>query len=232
MSNATAEKKTVLECRGIEKTYDDGTRKLHILRGVDLAVQAGEVLAITGPSGVGKSTLLQIMGTLDVPSAGELFFQGKSVWKLGRSEVNRIRNQEIGFVFQFYHLLPEFNALENVMMPALCKGVSKSKCSDRATALLERVGLADRMTHKPGQLSGGEQQRVAIARALFNDPSALLCDEPTGNLDQSTGTSVLELLWDLNERDGVTLVLVTHDERLAARAHRWIRIQDGQSHPV
>ena len=155
----------------------DGTRTLDILRGVDLAVNRGEVLAITGPSGVGKSTLLHLMGTLDVPTAGEVLFHGNSVWKAGRAEVNRIRNREIGFVFQFYHLLPEFTALENVMMPALCKGESQAKCLARAEALIARVGLSDRATHKPGQLSGGEQQRVAIARALVTDPAILLADE-------------------------------------------------------
>ncbi len=230
MSNA--EKKIILECRGLTKVYDDGTRKLDILRGVDIAVNAGEVLAITGPSGVGKSTLLHLLGTLDVPTQGEVFFHGKSVWKAGRTAVNRIRNREIGFVFQFYHLLPEFSALENVMMPALCKGATRAKCDARAKALIERVGLTDRMLHKPGQLSGGEQQRVAIARALFNGPSVLLCDEPTGNLDERTGSSVLDLLWDLNTSDNATLVLVTHDERLAAKAHRWIRIHEGRAEPA
>ena len=224
--------KIVLECRGVEKVYDDGTRKLNILRGVDLAVNAGEILAITGPSGVGKSTLLHILGTLDVPSSGSVLFHGNDVWKAGRAAVNRIRNEEIGFVFQFYHLLPEFSALENVMMPALCRGVRAGACRARATALIKRVGLADRMTHKPGQLSGGEQQRIAIARALFNEPSVLLCDEPTGNLDENTGSSVLDLLWDLNTRDNATLVLVTHDERLAKRAHRWIRIHEGRAEQV
>lgn len=224
--------KIVLECRGVEKVYDDGTRKLNILRGVDLAVNAGEILAITGPSGVGKSTLLHILGTLDVPSSGSVLFHGNDVWKAGRAAVNRIRNEEIGFVFQFYHLLPEFSALENVMMPALCRGVRAGACRARATALIKRVGLADRMTHKPGQLSGGEQQRIAIARALFNEPSVLLCDEPTGNLDENTGSSVLDLLWDLNTRDNATLVLVTHDERLAKRAHRWIRIHEGLAEQV
>lgn len=230
MSNA--EGKVVLECRGVEKIYDDGTRKLNILRGVDLAVRSGEILAITGPSGVGKSTLLHLLGTLDVPSSGSVLFHGNDVWKAGRTEVNRIRNEEIGFVFQFYHLLPEFSALENVMMPALCRGKRAATCRERATALIERVGLADRMTHKPGQLSGGEQQRIAIARALFNEPSVLLCDEPTGNLDENTGSSVLDLLWDLNTRDNATLVLVTHDERLAKRAHRWIRIHEGRAEHV
>ena len=222
----------VLECRGVTKVYDDGTRKLDILRGVDLAVYQGEILAITGPSGVGKSTLLHLIGTLDVPSEGEVLFHGNSVWKAGRTEVNRIRNRELGFVFQFYHLLPEFSALENVMMPALCQGARQSHCLARAEELITRVGLADRKTHKPGQLSGGEQQRVAIARALYNNPSVLLCDEPTGNLDERTGSSVLDLLWDLNTKDGATLVLVTHDERLAAKAHRWVRIHEGRAEHV
>ncbi len=217
----------VLECRGIVKTYSDGARELRILRGIDLDVCEGEIMAITGPSGVGKSTLLHIVGTLDRPTSGEILFRGKTLTKLGRRAVNQIRNKEIGFVFQFYHLLPEFTALENVMMPALCKGARRSACRGRATELLAKVGLEERMTHKPGQLSGGEQQRVAIARALFNKPSVVLADEPTGNLDERTGAEIMELLWQLNATDKITLVVVSHDEHLAAQAHRWVHLHDG-----
>ncbi len=221
----------VIECRGVTKSYHDGTRELSILRGVDLEVHEGEILAISGPSGVGKSTLLHIMGTLDKPSGGEVFFRDKALTKTSWAGVNEIRNREIGFVFQFYHLLPEFSALENVMMPAVCKGAPRAACRQRAEELLGKVGLAERMTHKPGQLSGGEQQRAAIARALFNGPSVVLSDEPTGNLDENTSSSILELLWSLNTRDGVTLVIVTHDEQLAARAHRWVHLHAGKAFP-
>jgi len=221
---------SIVECRNLVKTYNDGSRELRILRNVDLAVHEGEILAICGASGVGKSTLLHIIGTLDRPTSGEIFFREQPLLKMGRKAVNRIRNEEIGFVFQFYHLLPEFTAFENVMMPALSQGKRKSECAARATELLEKVGLAERMTHKPGQLSGGEQQRVAIARALFNGPSVVLADEPTGNLDEKTGAGIIELLWNLNTNDGCTLVLVTHDEALAERAHRWVQIHDGQAH--
>jgi lipoprotein-releasing system ATP-binding protein len=221
----------IIECHNIEKVYTDGTRELRILTGVNLVVEAGCMLAISGPSGVGKSTLLHIMGTLDRPSGGEVRFNGTAYKAMSRPAINRLRNQEIGFVFQFYHLLPEFNALENTMMPALCKGGHSKEYADRAEELLVRVGLKERMTHKPGQLSGGEQQRVAIARALFNKPSVLLTDEPTGNLDESTGGSIIDLLWSLNADDNVTTVIVTHDEQLAARADRWVQIHDGRAIP-
>ncbi len=217
----------IIECRGVAKAYHDGARTLEILRGVDLAVPEGKILAISGPSGVGKSTLLHIMGTLDKPTCGEVLFRGDPLHRMGAGRVNAIRNREIGFVFQFYHLLPEFTALENVMMPSLCKGAGRRACLGRAEALLEKVGLAERMTHKPGKLSGGEQQRVAIARALFNSPAVVLTDEPTGNLDERTGQEIVELLWNLNADDGVTLVLVTHDESLARRAHHWTAIHGG-----
>lgn len=220
---------SVLECRNVVKTFSDGTRVLEILRGVDLTVPEGEILAISGPSGVGKSTLLHIMGTLDRPSGGDVFFGGKALSKMSRRNVNRLRNQEIGFVFQFYHLLPEFTALENVMMPALSQGKRIASCRGRAEELLKVVGLDDRMEHKPGKLSGGEQQRVAIARALFNEPSVILADEPTGNLDETTGAGIVELLWDLNRRQNVTLVMVTHDEALAAQAHRWVHLHEGKA---
>lgn len=219
----------VIECRDLHKTYHDGSRELPILRGVNLQVNAGEILAITGPSGVGKSTLLHLLGTLDRPSAGELRYHGRDVATMGRAEINRLRNEDLGFVFQFYHLLPEFNALENVMMPALCKGARRAASAARAEELLVRVGLQERMTHKPGQLSGGEQQRVAIARALFNQPSVVLCDEPTGNLDEKTGASILELLWELNAGRITTLVLVTHDESLAERADRRVHLHGGRT---
>ena len=220
---------SVLTCKNVHKVYHDGDRELKILTGIDLDVREGEILAISGPSGVGKSTLLHIMGTLDKPSEGDILYRDNALSTMGNQEVNRIRNEEIGFVFQFYHLLPEFTALENVMMPAISKGMSRAKARPRARELLHTVGLAERMTHKPGQLSGGEQQRVAIARALYNKPSVILSDEPTGNLDEHTGGSIVELLWKLNEEQGVTLVVVTHDEALAAKAHRWIHIHDGQA---
>ena len=221
----------VLECQKVVKTYHDGSRELRILRGVDLAVPEGRITTISGPSGVGKSPLLHLMGTLDRPTDGEILFRGHPLGKMRRRAVNQVRNKDIGFVFQFYHLLPEFTAIENVMMPALCKGARRSACNDRAAELLDKVGLAERMTHKPGQLSGGEQQRVAIARALFNSPSIVFTDEPTGNLDEHTGQGIIELLWELNATDHITLVIVTHDEQLAAKADRWVHLHEGLAHP-
>lgn len=220
----------VIECKNVVKSYHDGSRELRILRGIDMVVYEKQILVISGPSGVGKSTLLHIIGTLDRPTDGEVLFRDKSLTKMSRSAINRIRNEQIGFVFQFYHLLPEFTALENVMMPALCRGATRRACRERAEALLTKVGLAERMTHKPGQLSGGEQQRVAIARALFNKPSVVLADEPTGNLDEATGAGIIELLWSLNQSEGMTLAVVTHDEALAERGHRWVHIHEGRAY--
>jgi len=219
----------VIECRQLVKTYRDANRELQILRGIDLEILEGEILAISGPSGVRKSTLLHLIGTLDRPTSGEILFRDKALTSLSRRAINRIRNEEIGFVFQFYHLLPEFTALENVMMPAICKGARRKVCKDRAAESLRKVGLEDRMTHKPGELSGGEQQRVAIARALFNNPSVVLADEPTGNLDERTGEGITELLWNLNATDRMTLVIVTHDEQFAGKAHRWVHLHEGQT---
>jgi lipoprotein-releasing system ATP-binding protein len=221
----------VIECRKVVKTYYDAGRELRILRGIDLSIYEGEVMAISGPSGAGKSTLLHLIGTLDRPTSGEILFRDTAISKLGRRAVDQIRNKQVGFVFQFYHLLPEFTALENVMMPAVCKGARRAACRDRGVELLTKVGLEDRMTHKPGQLSGGEQQRVAIARALFNSPSVILADEPTGNLDERTGEGIMDLLWKLNETDLITLIIVSHDEKLAVRAHRWIHLHEGVATP-
>lgn len=219
----------ILECRHISKVYRDAEKMLEILRGVNLQVPRGKIMAISGPSGAGKSTLLHIMGTLDHPTSGEVLFNGISYAAMSRREVNRLRNRYIGFVFQFYHLLPEFTAMENVMMPALCAGASRWACRERAEELLVKVGLQDRMHHKPGRLSGGEQQRVAIARALFNRPALALCDEPTGNLDERTGADIIALLFDLNRQERTTFVLVTHDERLAERADCWAALHTGQA---
>lgn len=217
----------VIECKQVVKTYSDGSRELHILRGVDLAVQEGEILAITGASGVGKSTLLHIIGTLDRPTQGVVEFRGRPILRMGPAAVNRIRNEQIGFVFQFYHLLPEFTALENVMMPGLCRGRKVRNCRDRAVELLEKVGLAERMTHKPGMLSGGEQQRVAIARALYNEPAVVLADEPTGNLDPETAADVFAMLLKLARGAGLALLIATHNTELAARMDRTVRLQNG-----
>lgn len=219
----------VIACKAVRKVYNDGNRELVVLSGVDLEVPEGKLLTITGPSGVGKSTLLHIMGTLDKPSSGDVLFRGENLRSLGSAKINYIRNREIGFVFQFYHLLPEFTALENVMMAALSKGARKQDCQERAEELLEQVGLRERSTHKPGQLSGGEQQRVAIARALFNRPSVLLCDEPTGNLDERTGVGIVDLLCELNKNAGVTLVIVTHDDSIAAKADLWVSLHAGRA---
>lgn len=219
----------VITCKDVRKVYHDGSRELVVLNGIDLQVPEGKLLTITGPSGVGKSTLLHIMGTLDKPSSGDVFFRGDNLRSLGGAKINHIRNREIGFVFQFYHLLPEFTALENVMMAALNKGARRKDCLDRAEELLHQVGLRERMTHKPGQLSGGEQQRVAIARALFNRPTVLLCDEPTGNLDEHTGAGIVDLLCELNAAAKVTLVIVTHDDTIALKADHWTALHEGKA---
>jgi len=219
----------VIACKEVRKVYHDGSRELVVLDEITLGVPENKILAISGPSGVGKSTLLHIMGTLDKPSEGDVLFRGLSLKRMGGARINYVRNQEIGFVFQFYHLLPEFTALENVMMAALNKGKRKKDCLARTEQLLEQVGLKERMTNKPGQLSGGEQQRVAIARALFNEPSVLLCDEPTGNLDEQTGSGIVELLWKLNAENGVTVVVVTHDDAIAQRADHWVSLHDGKA---
>ncbi len=219
-----------IECRNVCKSFVDGERELHILQGINLEVHDKEIVTIVGPSGVGKSTLLHIIGTLDRPTSGEVLFRGKALSSLGRQAINHIRGKEIGFVFQFYHLLPEFTAIENLMMPALAQGYARRECRERAEYLLDLVGLSDRLEHKPGQLSGGEQQRVAIGRALFNRPSVVLADEPTGNLDERTGEGIIELLWKLNTEEGLTLVLVTHEASLATQAHRNIHLHEGEAY--
>jgi len=211
------------------KVYGDGHRVV-VLDGLDLTVAPGEVVAIIGQSGVGKSTLLHILGTLDRPTGGRVFFEGQDVFALDEKQQAAFRNRSIGFVFQFHHLLPDFDAVENVMMPALIQGVRRSEAYARARALLERVGLGDRLDHRPGQLSGGELQRVAIARALVQSPKALLADEPTGNLDPATAAEVHQLLLELNRERGTTLVLVTHNEELARLAHRSLRLYQGRLH--
>lgn len=220
----------LLTARNIHKKYQQGISSLHILKGVDLDIHEGEVLALVGPSGAGKSTLLHILGGLDRPSEGDVLLEGKSVYTVSDVERARIRNQHIGFVFQFYHLLPEFTALENVALPTmLTNGAGKSLTKNgRAQELLDRVGLKERVTHRPHELSGGEQQRVAIARALVNKPKIVLCDEPTGNLDSATGDAIIELLLEMNKSDHQTLVIVTHDEKIAVRSHRVVRIKDGK----
>jgi len=215
------------------KAFRVGGRTLWVLKGVSMEVARGEVLAVLGASGAGKSTLLHILGALDSPTTGEVILEGKSISALPDGERARLRNRTFGFVFQFYHLLPELTALENVVLPtmvSLSLGEWRRRRAsfwERAAELLEKVGLADRAVHRPSQLSGGERQRVAIARALVNSPDVLLCDEPTGNLDSASGKGIRELLWSLRGEEGLTIVLVTHDQRLAAEADRTKRIVDG-----
>ncbi|MFA5339887.1 MAG: ABC transporter ATP-binding protein [Candidatus Omnitrophota bacterium] len=217
----------MIEARALRKVYKNGAKELEVLKGVDLKVKRSEVLAVLGPSGAGKSTLLHLLGGLDSPTAGEVLIGGTDIYALGDNERAKIRNRKIGFVFQFYHLLPEFDALENVILPLMIKGGGRD-LRERGAGLLKAVGLEDRMNHRPGQLSGGEQQRVAIARALINEPELLLCDEPTGNLDSESGENIIELLWELNKSRKMTLMIVTHDAQIAKAAQRVLHIRDGK----
>lgn len=218
----------LLEVNSLCKTYASGSNRVEVLKGIDLTLAAGTTTALVGASGAGKSTLLQILGTLDRPSAGTVLFKGEDIFKKSDSELAMFRNQSIGFVFQFHHLLPEFTALENVMMPCLIAKTPKAEAKAVAEELLADVGLAHRLTHRPGELSGGEQQRVAIARALALSPQLLLADEPTGNLDMKTSEGVHALLNDLQQKRGLTMIVVTHNEYLAAAMGRTIRLLDGR----
>ena len=213
----------IIQATGIHKSFGP----LEVLKGIDFQAAPGEIVSIMGASGAGKSTLLQILGTLSKPDSGSLVIDGVNVLELGRRDLAAFRNGKIGFVFQFHHLLPEFTALENVMIPALIAGQSKAAAKSEAQRLLDVMGLSDRLSHKPSELSGGQQQRVAVARALVNSPAVLLADEPSGNLDSAAKANLHQLLLDLREQFGQTIVLVTHDESLAAAADRTLHMTDG-----
>jgi lipoprotein-releasing system ATP-binding protein len=216
----------LVSVKNVTKTFEHEGRSLEVLKGIDLDIGTGEMVTIVGPSGAGKSTLLHLIGTLDVPTAGRILYDGRDVTRLGSSELAEFRNRSIGFVFQFHHLLPEFNALENVMMPGLIQG--RRRFEDRARQLLHEVGLSERLTHRPGELSGGEQQRVALARALLMEPKLVLADEPTGNLDSQTSAAVHSLFFDLNRRHGITFLIVTHSRDFAAMMPRQVSMKDGR----
>jgi len=217
----------ILSARAASKTYRLGKRSLEVLRGVSLDVARGDFLALSGASGAGKSTLLHLYGGLDSPTAGEIWFSGKNLAQLPESEITKLRNTKIGFIFQAYHLLPELDALENVCLPARMARVPAAQAERRGRELLARVGLAARVDHKPYELSGGEQQRVAIARALMNEPELILADEPTGNLDSHTGAEIIDLLASLRTEKNTTLIIATHDASVAARAPRAVHLLDG-----
>jgi len=219
---------SLLEVSDLYKSFGTKASKIEVLKGINLKVAAGETIALVGASGAGKSTLLHVMGTLDRPTSGRVLFGNDDVLQMGDKELARFRNRSIGFVFQFHHLLPEFSALENTMMPLLISGMKKDEAEKGAAGLLADVGLAHRMTHKPGELSGGEQQRVAIARALVMSPRLLLADEPTGNLDMKSSDEIHDILAGINREKGITLIIVTHNERLAARMGKTIRMVDGR----
>jgi lipoprotein-releasing system ATP-binding protein len=219
---------SLLEVKELYKSYGSGEAKVEVLKGIDLTVAGGDTIALVGPSGAGKSTLLHVMGTIDRPTSGQVLFEGEEIFNLADQTLAGFRNRAIGFVFQFHHLLPEFTALENVIMPLLIGGTKRSQAEGRGRELLESVGLKHRMTHRPGELSGGEQQRVAIARALVRSPRLLLADEPTGNLDMKTSEEVHDLLYSIQRSTGVSLVIVTHNEHLAAGMNRIIRLVDGR----
>ena len=216
----------LVSVQNVTKTFEHEGRSLEVLRGIDLDIGSGEMVTLVGPSGAGKSTLLHLIGTLDLPTDGRILYDGHDVTRLGSSDLAEFRNRSIGFVFQFHHLLPEFTALENVMMPGLIQG--RRRFEDRAKQLLDEVGLSERITHRPGELSGGEQQRVALARALLMKPKLVLADEPTGNLDSQTSASVHSLFFDLNRRHGITFLIVTHSRDFADMMPRRVSMKDGR----
>ena len=218
----------ILSSKGLKKNYQSGPVQLEVLRGINLEIQKGEIVSVVGPSGAGKSTLLHLLGGLDRPTSGTVYWDNQDIFSLSDYELANLRNSMVGFLFQFHHLLSEFTALENVGIPRRMRGISARESHQKAQSLLESLGLGDRSHHRPGELSGGEQQRVALARALINDPPILLADEPTGNLDHHTGQQVLEVLWDLRVKREQTIIIVTHDPAVAERADRCIRVDEGQ----
>ena len=218
----------LLITKNLHKSFHINGQELHILKGIDITIYQGEMIAIMGASGVGKSTLLNILGALDRPTTGEIIFSGTNIFEKSDAELASFRNRKVGFVFQFHHLLPEFNALENVMLPTMILKMDQRKAMSLAKDVLSRVGLKDRMKHRPGELSGGEQQRVAIARALITNPGIVLADEPTGNLDSHTGEDVFALLKRINREYNTTFVIVTHNEKLALQTDRILKMVDGK----
>ncbi len=217
----------MLKAIDLSRSYKEGLKEVHALKGVSLEVKKGEILGIIGPSGAGKSTLLHLLGGLDIPTKGTVLLDGKDIYNMRDSARCRIRNRRMGFVFQFYHLLPEFSALENVMLPAMIGGQDRRAISQKAKNLLESVGLGPRIEHKPSELSGGEAQRVAIARSLMNDPDIVLCDEPTGNLDSEMSEGIYRLIFKLKNENDRTFVIATHHEEFIRKADRIVRIKDG-----
>ena len=228
MNEAHAVRDTVIHCENLGKTYAEGKLHTPVFDALELRISTGETVAILGASGAGKSTLLHLLGGLDTPTAGEVYVAGKKMSALSDAARGQLRNRALGFVYQFHHLLPEFTALENVMLPVLLNGTSVAEASKTSRSLLESVGLGHRLEHKPGELSGGERQRAAVARALVNTPACVLGDEPTGNLDEKTAATVFELMLELNRAKKTSLVLVTHDRRLARRLDRVLELHEGK----